>query len=123
MQITLSDAVTLPLASAVKGDSQERDVSGFILCVATLFTLHGNIIAMFIENSSSIAYRQLSTAAGTAFSVPEFVLLVDEADFSGWQLRYGEWTDFADRPGPDGAAQALQLAVEEMLERVEYRGK
>jgi hypothetical protein len=64
--------------------------------------LHGNIIAMFIENSSSIAYRQLSTAAGTAFSVPEFVLRVDEADFSGWQLRYGEWTDFADRPGPDG---------------------
>jgi len=78
---------------------------------------------MFIEDSSSIAYRQLTTADGTAFSVPEFILRVDDADFCGWQLRYGEWTDFADRPGPDGADQALQLAVEEMLERVEYRGK
>lgn len=78
---------------------------------------------MFIEDSSDIVYRQLTTADGTAFSVPEFILRVDEADFRGWQLRYGEWTGFADRPGADGAAQALQLAVEEMLERVEYRGK
>jgi len=78
---------------------------------------------MFIEDSSSIVYRQLTTASGAVFSVPEFILRVDAADFCGWQLRYGEWTGFADRPGVDGAAQALQLAVEEMLERVEYRGK
>ncbi|WP_147456237.1 hypothetical protein [Aquitalea palustris] len=91
--------------------------------MTTLLTLHGNRRFMFIEDSSSIQYRQLTTAAGTIFSVPEFILRVDEAHFCGWQLRYGEWTDFADRPGPDGASLALQMAVEEMLERVEYRGK
>ncbi|WP_178970647.1 hypothetical protein [Aquitalea sp. LB_tupeE] len=78
---------------------------------------------MFVQDSSSIVYRQLSTADGKVFSVPEFILRVDEAGFSGWQLRYGEWTDFADQPGADGRAEALQRAVEEMLERVEYRGK
>lgn len=78
---------------------------------------------MFIEDSSSIVYRQLTTASGAVFSVPEFILRVDEASFSGWQLRYGEWTDFADRPGADGAAQALQLAMAEMQERIDYRGK
>ena len=78
---------------------------------------------MFVQNSSDIVYRQLSTADGQVFSVPEFILRVDEADFRGWQLRYGEWTDFADQPGAAGSATALQRAVEEMLERVEYRGK
>lgn len=78
---------------------------------------------MFVQNSSSIVYRQLSTADGKVFSVPEFILRMDEANFHGWQLRYGEWTDFADLPGADGSAHALQRAVEEMLERVEYRGK
>jgi len=78
---------------------------------------------MFIEDSSTIAYRQLTTAAGDMFSVPEFILRVDETDFSGWQLRYGEWTDFADHRGPDGSAQSLEMAVTEMMERIEYRGK
>jgi hypothetical protein len=78
---------------------------------------------MFVQDSSSIVYRQVSTADGQVFAVPEFILRVDEADFRGWQLRYGEWTDFADPPGADGRALALQRAVEEMLERVEYRGK
>ena len=78
---------------------------------------------MFIQDSSSIVYRQLTTASGAVFSVPEFILRADEASFSGWQLRYGEWTDFADRPGADGAAQALQLAMAEMQERIDYRGK
>jgi hypothetical protein len=61
---------------------------------------------MFVQDSSSIVYRQLSTAAGKVFSVPEFILRVDEANFRGWQLRYGEWTDFADLPGADGSAGA-----------------
>lgn len=78
---------------------------------------------MFIQDSSTIAYRQVTTAAGAVFSVAEFILRVDEAEFHGWQLRYGEWTDFADRPGSEGSALALQAAQDEMRERIEYRGK
>ncbi len=68
----------------------------------------------------AVQYRLLITAAGEQFSVPEYILRVDAAGAGGWQLRYGEWTDYAD--GGD-AARALQLAIEEMTARIEYRGK
>ena len=69
----------------------------------------------------AVQYRPLITAAGEQFSVPEYILRVEGAGAGGWQLRYGEWTDYADVAGD--AAAALALAIEEMTARIEYRGK
>ena len=69
----------------------------------------------------AVQYRLLITAAGEQFSVPEYILRVDAAGAGGWQLRYGEWTDYVDVAGD--AAGALALAIEEMTARIEYRGK
>ena len=69
----------------------------------------------------AVQYRPLTTAAGEQFSVPEYILRVEGAGAGGWQLRYGEWTDYADVAGD--AAGALALAIEEMAARIEYRGK
>lgn len=69
-------------------------------------------------------YREVTTAAGHQFSVPEYIVRKDEEDLTGWQLRYGEWTDFEDRPGGKaGMKKALELAICEMTSRIEYKGK
>ena len=69
-------------------------------------------------------YRNLTTAAGHEFSVPEYVVRIDEEGRSGWQLRYGEWTDYPDYPGGrSGSKKALDLAVAEMQFRLDTLGK
>lgn len=74
--------------------------------------------------TQSVQYRQLSTAAGYAFQVPEHIIRVEDAFPAGWQLRYGEWTFYADRSQDRaGTEKALQLAIAEMISRIEYRGK
>lgn len=72
----------------------------------------------------AVQYHPLTTAAGEQFSVPEYILRLEGAGAGGWQLRYGEWTDYADVAGDAaGAAKALALAIKEMTARIEYRGK
>lgn len=72
----------------------------------------------------AVQYRLLNTATGEQFSVPEYILRVEDAGAGGWQLRYGEWTDYPDVAGDAmGTARALALAIEEMTARIEYRGK
>ncbi len=69
-------------------------------------------------------YRQLSTAAGHRFEVPEHILRRDDAALTGWQLRYGDWTDYPDGPsGQAGAERALALAISEMNFRIDTLGK
>lgn len=75
------------------------------------------------QHGSGIVYRQLSTAGGKMFSVPGFILRMDEANFHGWQLRNGERIGFSGLSDADGSVRALHRAVEELLERVAYRGK
>lgn len=56
--------------------------------------------------------------------MPELILRVDDASLHGWQLRYGDWTDYPDRTGArDGAEQALQAAIFDMRFRIETLGK
>lgn len=78
---------------------------------------------MWFENRAPIQYSEVVTAAGATFNVPELIIRVDEPPLHGWQLRFGEWTLFEDKFGEHGAAEALALAIAEMTERVEYRGK
>ena len=74
--------------------------------------------------TQAVQYRLLSTAAGDAFQVPEHIIRVDDAFPAGWQLRYGEWTFYADHAeNRAGAEKSLQLAIAEMISRIEYRGK
>ncbi|WP_028311833.1 hypothetical protein [Derxia gummosa] len=68
--------------------------------------------------------RPVTTAAGETFDVPEFILRIDEPGRAGWQLRYGEWTDYPDAgPGGADARRALDKAIAEMQFRIETRGK
>lgn len=79
---------------------------------------------MFIESPDQVPLRELVTAAGEAFLVPELILRVDDESLRGWQLRYGDWTDYPDRSGGrDGAEQALQAAIFDMRFRIETLGK
>jgi len=74
--------------------------------------------------TQELQYREIITAAGDAFSVPEYIVRMDDATLKGWQLRYGEWTDYQDRAvGKSGAEKALAIAIEEMISRIEYKGK
>lgn len=69
-------------------------------------------------------YRNLTTAAGHEFSVPEHILRVDDDAFNGWQLRYGEWTNYPDYPGgKSGSEKALVVALAEMQFRLDTLGK
>ncbi|HEX5392060.1 MAG TPA: hypothetical protein VFW68_02180 [Rhodocyclaceae bacterium] len=69
-------------------------------------------------------FRQVITAAGDEFSVPEHILRRDDAALTGWQLRYGEWTDYPDLPGGrDGAEKALKRAMDDMQFRIDTLGK
>jgi hypothetical protein len=69
-------------------------------------------------------YRNLITTAGHEFCVPEYILRVDNEGLNGWQLRYGEWTDYPDYPGgKSGSAKALDLALAEMQFRLDTLGK
>jgi hypothetical protein len=69
-------------------------------------------------------YRKITTAAGDSFDVPEYIVRFDGESLTGWQLRYGEWTDYEDRPGGKGGVEkALQSAICEMTSRIEYKGK
>jgi hypothetical protein len=69
-------------------------------------------------------YRQVTTAAGYCFAVPEHIIRIDDEAFSGWQLRYGEWTDYPDCPeGRGGAEKALRQAMFEMQFRIDTLGK
>ena len=73
---------------------------------------------------AAIPYREVVTARGDAFRVPEYIVRVDDGSVAGWQLRYGEWTDYEDQlANREGAETALQSAIREMISRVEYRGK
>jgi|GEM_PF-2730010 len=78
---------------------------------------------MFIKDSSEIRYRAFTTPEGSVLMVPEFIYRIDNAHSPGWQLRFGEWTDYADQAGRNGSAIALKRAIEEMMDRIEYRGK
>lgn len=69
-------------------------------------------------------YRPVTTAAGYEFSVPEHIIRVDEVGLNGWQLRYGEWVDYADYPGGElGSKKALDKAIAEMVFRIDTLGK
>ncbi|ATE61194.1 hypothetical protein [Thauera sinica] len=71
-----------------------------------------------------LRYRTVTTAAGRSFEVPEHIVRREDPAPAGWQLRYGEWTDYPDRPGDgDGAAKALALAIAEMRFRIDTLGK
>jgi len=74
--------------------------------------------------SDPVAFRRLTTAAGAVFEVPEHIVRVDDVSPAGWQLRYGEWTFYADGSGDQaGVEESLQRAMREMQTRIEYRGK
>ena len=74
--------------------------------------------------TQTVQYRQLSTAAGYVFLVPEYIIRVEDVHPAGWQLRYGEWSYYADySEGREGVEKALQLAITEMKSRIEDRGK
>jgi hypothetical protein len=71
-----------------------------------------------------IRYRTLTIGSGRAFEVPEHIVRLESPSPLGWQLRYGEWTDYPDRPDdPNGAEKALTLAIAEMHFRLETLGK
>jgi len=74
-----------------------------------------------MDETAKITYQEIITAHGDKFRVPEYIVRVDSDSMAGWQLRYGEWTDYEDHP--TGAEHALQSAIREMTSRVEYRGK
>ncbi len=79
---------------------------------------------MFLNSPDDIEYRELTTARGDVFRVPIFIERFDDASLTGWQLRYGAWTDYPDtRPDQTGAAQALEKAMADMQFRVETLGK
>lgn len=79
---------------------------------------------MFIESPDQVPLREQVTAAGEVFLVPELILRVDDASLNGWQLRYGDWTDYPDRPGGrEGAEEALRAAIFDMRFRIETLGK
>lgn len=71
-----------------------------------------------------VRYRQIVTAAGLMFDVPEHIVRMDDPDVRGWQLRYGEWTIYLDENGgrTDSGA-ALARAVAEMDFRLNTLGK
>lgn len=72
----------------------------------------------------AITYRTVVTANGQAFEVPQHIIRVDDVSPPCWQLRYGEWTDYPDRPGdPAGTGRALQRAIVEMKFRIDTLGK
>lgn len=69
-------------------------------------------------------YKTITTAAGQVFSVPEHIIRNDEGPLAGWQLRYGEWTDYPDKQeGAGGALRALEIAIAEMQRRIDTLGK
>jgi hypothetical protein len=71
-----------------------------------------------------VHYRRLATASGRAFAVPEHIVRIDGEEGCGWQLRYGEWTDFPDDAGVRAdPAEALERAIREMEFRLNTLGK
>lgn len=69
-------------------------------------------------------YRNLTTVGGHEFCVPEHIVRIDDEALNGWQLRYGEWTDYPDASGGRCASEkALQRAIAEMQFRIETVGK
>lgn len=69
-------------------------------------------------------YRKVTTPSGYEFEVPEHIVRIDNEMLNGWQLRYGEWTDYPDNPGGrPGSEKALDKAIAEMQFRIETLGK
>lgn len=69
-------------------------------------------------------FREVTTPPGYKFEVPEHILRIDNEMLHGWQLRYGEWTDYPDNPGGrPGSEKALDKAIAEMKFRIETLGK
>lgn len=70
-------------------------------------------------------FRLITTSSGHEFKVPEHILRRDDASGHGWQLRYGEWTDYPDSPGEGrpAAQQSLDKAMAEMQFRLDTLGK
>ena len=66
--------------------------------------------------------REIILADGRRCVVPENIRRVDDSQLHGWQIRYGEWTDFPDC-GADGAAPALAAAIELLRIRLNTLGK
>ena len=54
-----------------------------------------------------VKHRLLTTSMGYSFDVPEYIVRIDQPDFKGWQLRYGEWTGYPDRPGSQPGAACV----------------
>lgn len=78
---------------------------------------------MWFEDRPPPQWLPYTLPDGSSLQVPELIVRGDDAGQPGWQLRFGEWTFFADGAASDGAAQALALAIAEMEERIAYRGK
>ena len=71
-----------------------------------------------------VAFRLITTAKGEQFSVPIFIERLDSQSPTGWQLRYGEWTDFFDcSNSKTGASESLEKAISEMIIRINALGK
>ena len=69
-----------------------------------------------------VRYRYHRLADGAQVAVAEHIRRNDSDD--GWQLRYGEWTDFPDAGTPDrSATAALADADREMRFRLNTLGK
>ena len=66
----------------------------------------------------------MSTSANEVFEVPEHIIRLDSPGAPGWQLRYGEWTDYPDPPTDrGGAAKSLTAAIAELQFRIDTLGK
>lgn len=69
-----------------------------------------------------VHYRTHRLGDGTNLAVAEHIRRHDSDE--GWQLLYGEWTDFLDADSPEGSAvAALAKADAEMRFRLNTLGK
>lgn len=69
-------------------------------------------------------HKTITIASGQVFSVPEHILRNDAVQPFGWQLRYGEWTDYPDQADAlGGARRSLEIASAELQKRIETLGK
>jgi hypothetical protein len=80
-----------------------------------------NFVARFRELITSqeaalMKTREVTTATGETFTVPQGIQRLDSATTRGWQVRYHGTKYFAD--GSAGAAKALQGATKELLRRI-----
>jgi len=70
-------------------------------------------------------YREYEIFTGVKFLVPEHIQRIDKLPTPtngathGWQLRYGQWTFYADRSADGSGAQgALDEATNELIRRI-----